>query len=318
MPELPEVQTTVNGLKSRIVGHTIADAWSDYGSQYFRGSETIKDRAYFVRFRKTVLRRKVVSVDRRAKNILINLSGGLTILVHMKMTGHLLYGKYRFEGKAAKDPWFPLEPQSLKDPYNRHVHFVLSFENGRQLALSDVRKFAKVAFGSTAELHKSEHLRTIGPEPLEKGFTAKSFSDRLDLRPEGKIKPVLMDQKILAGVGNIYADESLWRAGIHPLERIKNIPSAKRTALWKAIKKTLSRGIDFGGDSTSDYRNVAGEKGAFHEKHHAYQKTGSRCEKRGCGGTIRRITIGARSAHFCDRHQRLLSKHSKERHGRGH
>ncbi|MEA2715587.1 MAG: formamidopyrimidine-DNA glycosylase [Candidatus Parcubacteria bacterium] len=305
MPELPEVETTVNGLKSRIVGLTVADAWSDYGSPYFRGSETIKDPKYFAHFKKIVAGKKVISAERRAKNILINLSGGQTIIVHMKMTGHLLYGRYRFDSAAKKDPWQPLEPESLKDPFNRHVHFVLSFDNGRRLALSDVRKFAKVTAVSAADMHRSVHLRSIGPEPLERRFSLKKFSDRLNMRKEGKIKPVLMDQKILAGIGNIYADEALWRAGIHPLTRVRHIPPAKRRLLWLAIKKTLSRGIDFGGDSTSDYRNVSGMKGSFHEKHHAYQKTGAKCDKPGCGGTIARIMIGGRSAHFCDRHQRL-------------
>jgi formamidopyrimidine-DNA glycosylase len=308
MPELPEVQTTVNGLKRRIVGATIVDAWSDYDSPYFSGSETIKDPAYFKHFKKAVSGRKVVSVDRRAKNILINLEGNVTILVHMKMTGHLLYGTYEFDSTAKKDPWKPVEPESLTDPFNRHVHFMLTFKNGKQLALSDVRKFAKVALVDSDIIHQSIHLSGVGPEPLEKSFILAEFEKRLDLRPNGKIKQVLMDQTVMAGIGNIYADESLWRAGIHPLERVKNVKPPQRRVLFDAIKKTLARGIDFGGDSTSDYRNVDGEKGAFHENHYAYQRTGEICQKRGCGGTIVRIMVGGRSAHFCNRHQKLSKR----------
>lgn len=308
MPELPEVQTTVNGLKRRVVGLTITDVWSDYNSPFFKGSETIKDPAYFKHFKKEVIGKKVISAERRAKNILINLEGNATILVHMKMTGHLMYGTYEFDMKAKKDPWQPIEPESLKDPFNRHVHFMLTFSNGKNLSLSDMRKFAKVAVVNTDIIHESSHLLGIGPEPLEDTFTFKEFDARISLRPNGRIKPVLMDQVIVAGIGNIYADESLWRAGIHPLERVKNIPSDKKKVLFEAIQKTLSRGLDFGGDSTSDYRNIDGEKGKFHENHYAYQRTGEKCQKKGCAGTIKRIMIEQRSAHFCDTHQVLSSK----------
>ena len=317
MPELPEVQTTVNGLRETILGHRIVDAWSDYDSLYFKGSEHIKDRAYFARLRRDIMGREIVSIGRRAKNILISLSGGFTLLVHMKMTGHLLYGRYDFMAGNTKDPWTPIEPEALKDPFNRHVHFMLSFDNGRSLALSDVRKFAKVALIKTAALDaielrdQSEHVRGIGPEPLEKSFTFGRFRERLGLRPRAKVKQALMDQSLIAGIGNIYADEALWRAGIHPLERVEDISTLKSKALYAAITKTLSRGISFGGDSTSDYRNVYGEKGRFHEQHYAYQRTGERCQKRGCSGTIRRIVIGSRSAHFCDRHQRLSRQMQK-------
>ncbi len=308
MPELPEVQTTVNGLKASIVGLVITDVWSDYRSAFFKGSETLKDPGYFKHFKKEVLHKKVMSVERRAKNILINLSGNATILVHMKMTGHLLYGRYNFSPQLKKDPWEPIEPESLKDPFNRHVHMMLCFNNSHNLALSDVRTFAKVTLINSELLHESLHLNRIGPEPLEKDFTFKRFDARIDLRPKGKVKQVLMDQGIIAGIGNIYADESLWRAGIHPLELVKNIRLVKRKTLFDAVKKTLSRGINFGGDSTSDYRNVNGEKGEFHEKHRAYQRTGEGCGKPGCGGIIQRIVLGGRGTHFCDRHQTLRVK----------
>jgi len=310
MPELPEVQTTVNGLRDRVVGLTIKDVWSNYNSKYWAGSENIKDPKYFKKFKKLVVGAKVVSSERRAKNILINLNNGLTILVHLKMTGHLLYGRYSFRSTKAnaKDPWEAVEPESLKDPYNRHVRFVISFENGNHLALSDVRRFAKVAVVDTSLIHDSVHLDGIGPEPLEESFTVKEFAARLNTRPNGKIKQVLIDQTVIAGIGNIYADESLWRAGIHPLEQVRNIRPAKLRELFKAIKSTLSRGIDFGGDSTSDYRNVDGEKGKFHEQHYAYQQTGTRCQKRDCRGIITRIVVGGRGTHYCPVHQWLGGK----------
>ncbi len=312
MPELPEVQTTVNGLQDHIVGLTIVDVWSDYNSPYFKGSETIKDRSYFNVVKKDLVGQHIVAVTRRAKNILIHVnkagvpdSTEQILLVHMKMTGHLLYGTYHFDNTKKKDPWQPLAPESLKDPFNRHVHFMLSFSNKKNLALSDVRKFAKVALVNAATAHDSSHLHGIGPEPLEKAFTLEAFAQRVGMRPQGKIKQVLIDQSIVAGIGNIYADESLWRAGIHPLQRVASIDAATLKILFTAIKKTLARGIDFGGDSTSDYRNVLGEKGKFHERHRAYQRTEETCSKKGCGGTIRRIVVDGRGTHYCDAHQKV-------------
>jgi formamidopyrimidine-DNA glycosylase len=308
MPELPEVQTTVNGLRKHIIGLVIRDVWSNYDSAYYRGSETIKDPKFFKYFKKEVVGNKVISIDRRAKNILINLSGGKTILVHMKMTGHLLYGHYKFRNSkiaATKgDPWEPIRPASLKDPYNRRVRFIMTFGNGDHLALSDTRRFAKVTVVETKTVHESEHLIGIGPEPLEDSFDLVRFNERLDLRPNGKIKLVMMDQNIIAGIGNIYADESLWRASIHPLRLVKTLTALERKKIFDAIKSTLSHGIDFGGDSMSDYRNVMGEKGKFQEQHMAYQRTGEKCRKYGCKGMIIRIVVGGRGTHLCDVHQK--------------
>ncbi len=300
MPELPEVQTTVNGLKEHVIGLTVKDVWTSYNSKYFIGSKTIKDPAYFKLFKKEIVGRKIISVSRRAKNILIELDKGHTLLIHMKMTGHLLFGKYLF----ANNNWTPLKPESLKDPYNRHIRFVITFTNGKHLALADVRKFAKVILDRTENIHNSIHLKSIGPEPLDKDFTLEQFSSRLDTRPNAPIKIALMDQTVIAGVGNIYADESLWRAGIHPSRITKKVSSNERKRIFDAIKQTLSKGIDFGGDSMSDYRNIRGEKGSFQENHRAYRRTGSKCDKRGCKGTIKRIVIGGRSTHFCDVHQK--------------
>jgi formamidopyrimidine-DNA glycosylase len=303
MPELPEVQTTVNGLRKHIIGHTIKDVWTDYNSPHFKGSGTVKDPAYFAQFKKETTGRMITDVTRRAKNILIHLDNQMIILVHLKMTGHLLYGEYEFDSSAMRDPWIPLRPEKLKDPFNRRVHFLITFTNGHHLALSDMRKFAKVTLVDSQKIEASLHLGGIGPEPLEKEFTFEKFVARLHIRPQGKIKQVLMDQKIVAGIGNIYADESLWRASINPLELVSTISNKRLEELYAAIQQTLARGIDFGGDSTSDYRNVYGEKGKFHESHRAYRRTGSLCEKKGCSGKIIRIVLGGRGTHFCNVHQ---------------
>lgn len=303
MPELPEVQTTVNGLKNSIIGLKIVDVWTSYNSPYFHGKDTIKDPNFFEYFRSNVIGQKVVKVERRAKNILIFLQNGKVILVHMKMTGHLLFGLYRFYNKNKSDPWEPIEPEDLKDPFNRRVRMVITFNNKKHLALSDTRKFAKVTLLGEQGLHDSIHLKDLGPEPLEETFTFPHFVSNINKRPNTKIKQVLMDQTLIAGIGNIYADESLWRANIHPETRVNKIKEKTLKELFKAIKLTLSKGINLGGDSMSDYRNVQGKKGNFQEEHRAYQRTGEKCSKKSCKGKICRIVVAGRATHFCNVHQ---------------
>jgi formamidopyrimidine-DNA glycosylase len=301
MPELPEVQTTVDGLKKVLPGLKIKDVWSDLPKKKHKhkNKETIKDLAYFNEFRRAVIGKKFTDVKRRAKNILIFLNSGKTILIHMKMTGHLLYGPYRKSGQT----WEPAQKGALEDPYNRFVHVVFSLSNGKHLAFSDTRKFGKVVLIDTDFLYNSPHLKDLGPEPLEKSFLFKNFKERLTLRPNQKIKLVLMDQSVISGIGNIYSDEILWHAGIHPEEKVKNIGDKGFKKVFSAMKTVLRKGIDFGGDSMSDYRNIKGEPGKFQLHHEAYRRTGGRCRKND-GGVIIRKKISGRSAHFCSKHQK--------------
>jgi formamidopyrimidine-DNA glycosylase len=326
MPELPEVQTTVDGLQSRIVGLTITDLWTDYNSSFHAGKDSIKDPKFFAAFKKKTIGAKIARVARRAKNILIHLSTGDIILVHMKMTGHILYGRFVFDQKVKKDPWTPApdERKAFHDTFNRFIHFVIMFSAkgpaGKEpvVALSDMRKFAKVTLIPAKEAEKigfgndeqdlSAHLQGIGPDALDPKLSFDLFRERLHRRPTGKIKTVLMDQSVLAGVGNIYSDETLWRAGINPEERVKDIPDPFLKKIFAGMKTVLSKGIDFGGDSMSDYRNINGERGKYQEHHRAYRKTGTHCAKLGCKGIILRKVVNGRSAHFCSVHQRLLKK----------
>jgi formamidopyrimidine-DNA glycosylase len=299
MPELPEVETTVRGLNKRVKNLTIKDVWTDSYSEFHQGKPNIKDRAFFKKFRRAVTGRKILGAARRAKNVLIHLNGGITILIHLKMTGHLLYGRYRFQ----KGKWEPTENGPLKDPMNRFVHAVFTLSNSKSLALSDLRKFAKVTFEKTADLETAPDLKNLGPEPLDPGFNLKKFSERLGLKPNGKIKQVLMDQEILAGIGNIYSDEILWQADVQPLAKVKNIPLSKLKLMYAAMKKVLRRSIKIGGDSETDYRNVDGKIGGYQNITKAYGREGEKCSRPRCPGVIRRIKIGGRSAHFCPIHQ---------------
>ncbi|MBU3668765.1 MAG: bifunctional DNA-formamidopyrimidine glycosylase/DNA-(apurinic or apyrimidinic site) lyase [Candidatus Taylorbacteria bacterium] len=309
MPELPEVQTTVDGLNETVVGKTITDVWTNYKSSFKPHKHTVKDVTFFNLFKKEIISQRIVKAERIAKNILIHLSNKKIILIHMKMTGHLLYGTYVFNTSKEhrKDPWKPSESetQALKDPFNRHIRLVFSLSNHKHLSLSDMRKFAKVTLIDSLD---NKHLSHIGPDPLSKEFTFSLFVERISKKPTGPIKSVLMDQTIIAGVGNIYSDEALWLTGLHPEEKVKHILH-KRNVLKKlheSVILVLKKGIDFGGDSMSDYRNIKGERGLFQGEHNAYRKTGDPCKKRGCNGTILRKVVRGRSAHFCSMHQKML------------
>jgi formamidopyrimidine-DNA glycosylase len=187
------------------------------------------------------------------------------------------------------------------------LHVVFTLSNSKHLVLSDVRKFAKVTIVPTKDLPTSIHIGHLGPEPLEQTFTLPHFKAQLEMRPRSKIKEVLMDQSIVAGIGNIYSDEMLWGSSIHPLSIAEKIPAEIVKKLFTAMKSTLKKGIDFGGDSTSDYRDVYGRKGTFQGAHNAYRLTGKSCKKPHCGGIITRMVVGGRSAHFCPTHQKLFT-----------
>jgi formamidopyrimidine-DNA glycosylase len=308
MPELPEVTTTTKGLQKVLPGLSIIDVWTDLAKKtpsrkHF--TDTLKSQSFYTLFKKEVTGQKILSVERRAKNILINLKNNKTILIHLKMTGHILYGKYVFDIK--KNTWSPApgERESLFDPFNRFVHVVFSLSNKKHFVLCDSRKFGKVTLISTSEAENTTHLSGIGPEPLEEDFTFEKFHARLLQRPNGNIKTVLMDQTIIAGIGNIYSDEMLWLSSIHPESKPALVPRTQLKILYQSMKNVLNKGIDFGGDSTSDYRDIHGNQGKFQSEHNVYRRTKEKCGKKGCPGVILRKVINGRSAHFCNVHQKL-------------
>lgn len=297
MPELPEVHTTATILNTLIRGKKIVDAWSDYDSPFYAGKKNIKDPAYFKKFRKEIGGKKIIRVWRRAKNVLIDIEGDSTILIHMKMTGHLLHGK--FELDKNKKEWKALEDGPMKDPFNRFIHFVISLSDGNHVAFSDMRKFATVHLISD-KTALDETFEKLGPEPLDDSFDWKILKARLSRRPNMKIKTALMDQSLVVGIGNIYSDEMLWMSKVHPERTVGTISDAEFKLMTRSAKEVLSKGIDFGGDSMSDYRNPHGLPGEFQMHHNTYRRTGKECSRKGCAGVIQRKVINGRSAHFCD------------------
>ncbi len=297
MPELPEVQTTVDGINTLVKNKVISDIWTDLNNSSARFGDCIKNPKFFTQFKNRLIGKKIIGASRRAKNILIDVIDGKdkeTILIHMKMTGHIMYGSYMYD--AEKNHWYPKAGQiALEDPFNRFLHLVITFTNGKQLVLSDVRKFAKVTL---VESYTKEFSH-LGPEPLEKEFTSAVFLKQITRFPNKSIKTSLMDQRLISGIGNIYSDEILHVARVLPNHSVKNVSDEQLSAIYKHIKPVLSKGVKFGGDSTSDYRNIYGERGKFQGKHAVYRRTGQKCARKGCGGIILRKVINGRSAHYC-------------------
>ena len=277
MPELPEVETTVRGLNKKVLKRTFVDVWSD---------------CYKISWKEKIKGRKILKIWRRAKNIILDLSDGYSLLVHLKMTGHLLVGKW----EQAEEKWKPIKEGPLNDPYNRFLHIIFFLDNKEMLALSDARKFAKLELWKTSDLLNSSDLQNLGPEPLDKSFTLEKFK-KVFKNKKGKIKQVLMDPKVIAGIGNIYASEILWQVRIHPQTNIVNLKEKELKLLYKTIINVLNLGIKLGGDSFSDYRKVDGSKGNFHAERKVYNREGEKCKR--CGTKIKRIKIGGRSSFFC-------------------
>jgi len=287
VPELPEVETTVRELKKAqplILGAGFIDVWTDF-------EKMIKKPKNLEELKKEIKGKKIENIWRRGKNILFDLSGGKILLIHQKLTGHLLLGKW----ERKNDQWQAKIPGPLaEDPMNRFLHLMFRLDNGQMLALSDLRKFAKAEFGKREEILKE--LEDLGPEPLEKSFTFEKFKARLKGK-KGKIKQVLMDQNVIAGIGNIYSDEILWEARISPFKEIKRLSDEELEKIYKAMRKILKRAIEFKGESISDFRRISGERGFYDKERKVYRREEEKCSR--CSSLIQRKKIAGRSAHFC-------------------
>ena len=282
MPELPEVETVARDLRPRLVGATIVGARTSW-ARTLRTHDPLA-------FAEAVAGRTVESVERRAKQLVVGLSGDAALTIHLKMTGQL----------------FVVPADAPDDPY---VRLVLELADGRELRFRDIRKFGKIGlYGRdpvtgelVAEVGGAAVFAAIGPEPLADEFTLREFRRRLRRR-KGRLKPLLLDQSFVAGVGNIYADESLWRSRLHPLRSASSLRPPDERRLYGAIRAVLSEAIERRGSSIDDYTAPDGD-GSMQERLDVYQRTGEPCRR--CGRPVRRVVVGARSTHFCSWCQRL-------------
>jgi formamidopyrimidine-DNA glycosylase len=294
MPELPEVETIVRGLKEKIINCKIIDAWTDI-------PKNIKKPKTFSDFLTQIKNKKIENIYRLGKNIIFELSDNYILLIHQKLTGHLLYGKWE---KDKNGKFVSKIPGPLKDdPQNNFLHLILFLDNGFQIALSDLRKFAKIILLKKEEFYNLKEIKNLGPDPLDKNFTFEKFKERIFKKKRGKIKKILMDQNIIAGIGNIYSDEILWRAKIHPNKDISQLSEKELKDIYQIMKEVLLDAIILGGESISDFRNIFGKKGNFDKMRKVYRREGENCER--CNNKIKRIKIGGRSSYYCPYCQKL-------------
>ncbi len=265
MPELPEVQTIVGDLLPHLTGRTITDvrlAWPK--------AVAAPDVEGFV----LGLRgQRIVGMERRGKYIALALESGRYLVLHLKMTGALLW-------------------RQASDPPDRFTRTVFALDGGHELRFTDIRKFGRLWLVDDL----AQALPALGPEPLDGAFTAERLAQALKGR-RAPIKACLCDQKVVAGVGNIYADEALFLAGVHPLRRADGLRRAEVARLRDSIVTVLEQGIRNRGTSFDTYRDGHGNKGSNQLAVRVYQRDGEPCPR--CGTAIRRTVVGQRSAHFC-------------------
>ncbi len=271
MPELPEVEYVARQLRDDLIGRRITRAevlWA-------RAVEGMDPADFVAR----VTDRVVTSVGRRAKYLILTLDDGQQLLIHRRMSGNLVF--------AEADP---------EEPYAR---VVFTLDDGRRLVYTDPRKFGRVT------LHDAEHphpaLSQLGPEPLEAAFTPEVLAQRL-AGTRRAIKAALLDQTVVAGLGNIYADEALFLARIHPLRPASSLTRREVVALHAGIQRALMTGIEHGGTTFGRHRDAYNEAGRNLDHVQVYQRTGQQCPR--CGRPIERIVIGQRGTHFCPHCQR--------------
>ncbi len=284
MPELPEVETVVRGLRDTVRGETIARVRATAPPGMITVGDSVKPRS----FARALVGRKIMEINRRGKNILIELSGDLTLWAHLKMTGHFYY--------LPKD-----------DPVGKHDLVLFDFEstlnssNGSapHLRFNDYRRFGRLRLFRNDDLWKQPGLAKLGPEPLE--ISEEPFVALFQRRPR-MLKPALLDQSFLAGLGNIYADEALFLARLHPKRLTTSVSRTKLAELRQHIQAILRMSIDNMGTSVDSYAGVHGQPGGFQTYLKAYGREGEPCSR--CGSAIVREKIGSRSAHYCRRCQR--------------
>lgn len=280
MPELPEVQTVVDDLNKKVKGETIADFWTDW-------AKTIKNESV-KSFTKQIKNKKIVKAHRIGKNIFLDLSGGLTINIHLKMTGHLLIKRKRQTKEEKK--WF-------SDKVNGYIHHIFILKNGTTIEFSDLRKFGKILLIETKKIKDLKEIKSLGIDALDKEFTLGKFNELLEKKPNAKIGIFIMDQAVIAGLGNIYRSEVLFDAKINPDRRNASLTEKEIEKIYHSIGKILKKAIELRGTSDADYRDTSGAPGKNQKILKVYRKEKERCPK--CATIIKRIKMGQRSVFYC-------------------
>lgn len=282
MPELPEVETVKRGLSKLIIRKQITKATSDNFKSFPNLPPEIK--AF-------LLGAHIVAVRRRAKVIIIDLDTNYSLVVHLKMTGQLVY--------RGEENWGAGHPNDslIGDLPDKTTHAELEFSDGSKLFFNDQRKFGWMKLLATPLVEDLPFFQTVGPEPLTKQFTAEVLAKRLQRRAKSCIKAVLLDQTTVAGLGNIYVDESLFLSRIHPETLTAELTSEQIERLTDNIKQVLQQSIDAGGSSSRNYVDADGKRGNYLDGAYVYGRAGLPC--RLCGTPITKLKVAGRGTHIC-------------------
>ncbi len=282
MPELPEVQTVVTQLDRKISGKRVVSVWSDWKKKILTP---------FATFSRIIKGARVTGTHRLGKHIIIDLDNGYSMVAHLKMTGHFL----------VKDETNRNSKAFTSDPINGYIHHVIAFTDGTTLEFSDMRKFGWLRLVKTEEVTTLKSIALLGIDALSRKLTPKVFRDILMKRKSRPVGVVLLEQNLIAGIGNIYRSEALFLAGILPTRRIATLTEKEWQKLLPAIKKVLRHAVKLRGTSDGDFRDTDGLEGRFKRVLHVYGYTGKPCKK--CGTIIERKKLGSRSIFFCSRCQ---------------
>lgn len=289
MPELPEVETVRRGLSSLLVGHVIKAVAFDTEKSFPNAADDVQQ---------FLTGAAVADIRRRAKVLLVDLSTQYTLVIHLKMTGQLVYrGTHVFGAGHPNDSLVGALP-------DRSTRVTFELDKGAKLFFNDQRKFGWVKLYPTIEVPNIDFMKRVGPEPLEDSFTDKVFIERLQRRKNTTIKAAILDQTVLAGIGNIYADEGLWGAKIHPAARVKDVPEKNLKKLFTELRYVLELSIEKGGSTDRNYVNAEGKKGSYISFARVFRKEGTPCQRHP-DTLIEKIRVAGRGTHICPRCQKL-------------
>lgn len=282
MPELPEVETVKRGLESLIIGKTIKTTTHDTPKSFPNPESDVEAFLHGA---------TVTSIRRRAKVLLIDLSTAYTLVIHLKMTGQMVYrGEQVFGAGHPNDSLIGELP-------DRSTRVTFEFTDGSHLFFNDQRKFGWVKLFPTIEVPNIDFMKKVGPEPLEPALTSQQFIERIRRRNRTTIKAAILDQTVIAGVGNIYADESLWAVMVHPATRVESVTDEKLPELLVALQSVLTLSIEKGGSTDQNYVNAEGKKGSYISFAKVFRKEGTPCSR--CGAIIEKSRVAGRGTHTC-------------------
>lgn len=282
MPELPEVETVRRGLSGLIIGRHIKAVDHDTPKSFPNAESDVKE---------FLIGAEVTAVRRRAKVLLIDLSSDYTLVIHLKMTGQLV-----FRGEAVFGAGHPNDSLIGELP-DRSTRVTMTFTDGSHLYFNDQRKFGWVKLMPTLEVPNIDFMKKVGPEPLEADFTPQKFTERFKRRAKTSIKAALLDQTVVAGVGNIYADESLWGAKIHPKRLVNTITKTEFEKLYEELRSVMNLAIEKGGSTDKNYVNAEGKRGSYMDFARVFRRQGKPCPR--CGTTIVKFKAAGRGTHIC-------------------